>query len=118
MEKEDDPYDFDQKFEKLDTLEQRKTQQYNSNGNEEDYYTFGSNKEQIINIPDHNPNQQSIYAPDSDNNQTGSLPSKVERESVVTVSSGQDSDIQIKLNPMTKSQILHRVHQGVYQMMS
>ena len=93
MEKEDDPYDFDQKFEKLDTLEQRKTQQYNSNAKEEDYYTFGSDKEQIINIPDHNPNQQSIYAPDSDNNQTGSLPSKVERESVVTVSSGQDSDI-------------------------
>ena len=57
MEKEeDDPYDFDKKFEMIDNQlkeqEKRMTQQFKSTTNEEDYFTFDHSKEKIMNIPE------------------------------------------------------------------
>ena len=123
MEKEeDDPYDFDKKFEMIDNQlqeqEKRRTQQYKSTTNEEDYFTFDQNKEKIMNIPESS--QQSVYAPTTIENQTGTLPAKDERQSASTVNSdGQETLAKKKEDPPKRiSQIMHRVHQGVFDMMS
>ena len=57
MEQEDDPYNFDDKFDNIDKQIENK-KKIAEQVNEEDYFTLGQNEQKIINeVP-----KQSVYA--------------------------------------------------------
>lgn len=64
MEQEDDPYNFDDKFDNIDKQIENK-KKIAEQVNEEDYFTLGQNEQKIINeVP-----KQSVYAESNLSNQ-------------------------------------------------